>query len=125
MLRFQGSLNDLQELMMRCVILGEWNFHKKSRFNRFQAAAGAILNWWPKTGRLFLEHALVGPAQSGPAVVCEESAWAAVPGPTPRQDGSREAPSFAGTESRRNPASHPSPRLIPRTIKLLAPPDRG
>ena len=50
MLRFQGSLNDLQELMMRCVILGEWNFHKKSRFYRFQAAAGAILNWWPKTG---------------------------------------------------------------------------
>jgi hypothetical protein len=131
MLRFQGSLNDLQELMMRCVILGEWNFHKKSRFYRFQAAAGAILNWWPKTGtinfqgqdaqkfeRLFLEHALVGPAQSGPAVVCEESAWAAVPGPAPRQDGSREAPSFAGTESRRNPASHPSPRLVPRTIKL-------
>ena len=52
MFRFQGSLNDPPEIMMRRVILGEWNFHKKSRFYRFQAATGAILNWWPNTGTI-------------------------------------------------------------------------
>jgi hypothetical protein len=95
MLKFRSSLEELQDIVLRCAIRGEWSFHKKSRFYRFQAAAGAILNWWPKTGtinfqgrdaqefeRLFLEHALVGAAQSAPALVCEESAWEGVPGPT-------------------------------------------
>jgi hypothetical protein len=131
MIKFRGSLEELQGIVLRCANRGEWSFHSKSRFYRFRAATGAILNWWPSSGtvnfqgqdaqefeRLILEHALVGAAQSGPALAREESAWAAVPGPTPRQDGSREAPSFAETESRRNPASHPSPRLVPRTIKL-------
>jgi hypothetical protein len=138
MLKFRGSLEELQKIVRRCAIPGEWRLHTKSGFYRFQAATGAILNWWPNTRtvnfqgrdahefeRLFLEHAFVGAAQSGPALVCEESAWEAVPGPTPRQDGSREVPSFAGTENRRNPASHPSPRMVPRTIKLFAAPDRG
>jgi hypothetical protein len=138
MLRFQGSLDDLQDTVMRCAVLGEWSFHKKNRFYRFQAETGAILNWWPSTGtinfqghraeqfeRLFLDQALVAAAQSGPALVCEESAWEAVPGPTPPLDGSRDAPSFAETKKHRRIAALPSPRLIPRTAKLLASPDRG
>jgi hypothetical protein len=138
MLKFEGSLDDLQDVVMRCAILGEWSYHKKTRFYRFQAATGAILNWWPTTGTinfqghaaeqfesLFLKHAFVEAAQSGPALVCEESAWDAVPGPTPPLDRSREAPSFAGREKRRRVASPPSPRLVPRTAKLLAAPDRG
>jgi hypothetical protein len=136
--RFQGSVDDLQDIVMRCAVSGEWCFHKKSRFYRFQTATGAILNWWPTTGTmnfqgrdaerfeaLFLKHALVGAAQSEPALVCEESAWEAVPDPTPRLDSSGEAPSLAGTENRRNLASPPSPRLIPRSVKLLTAPDRG
>jgi hypothetical protein len=130
MLRFQGSLNDLQEIMMRCVILGEWNFHKKSRFYRFQVATGAILRW-PNTGtinfqgqdarkfeRLFLEYALAEVARSEPSLVCEESAWAAVPGPTAPLDGSREAPSFGGTGNRRKLAPQPLPRMVSRAIKF-------
>jgi hypothetical protein len=122
---------------MRCAISGEWSFHKKSRFYRFQVATGAILNWWPTTGTinfqgqnadqfeaLFLEHARAGVAQSEPALVCEGSAWEAVPGPTQRLNGSREAPSFAGTEKHRRIASPPPPRLAPTSVKLLAAPDR-
>jgi hypothetical protein len=133
MLKFQGSLDDLQYIVLRCAIPGEWRFHQKNRFYRFQAALGAILNWWPSSGtinfqgrdaqkfeRLFLEHALVGAAQSQPAPVCEGSAWEVVPGPTPPQDGSREAPSFAGTKNQRKA----SQRLGSRTFKLLAAPGR-
>jgi hypothetical protein len=138
MLRFQGSLCELQNIVLRCAIPGEWSFHKKSRFYRFQAATGEILNWWPTTGTinfqgqdaerfeaLFLQHVLAGVAQTEPGLVYEESAWQAVPGPNPPLDRSREAPSFAGTEKHRRMASHPSSRLIPGTAKLLAPPDRG
>jgi hypothetical protein len=137
MFKFRGSLEELQEVVLRCAILGEWSFHKKSRFYRFQAEAGAILNWWPNTGTinfqghhaeqfevLFLDQALVGAAQSEPTLVCEEAAWAPVPGPTPPLDASREAPSFPGTETRRNLASQPSPRLAPTPVKPLAAPDR-
>jgi hypothetical protein len=136
MIKFRGSLEELQDIVIRCAILGKWSFHKKSRFYRFQAATGAILNWWPNTGtinfqgqdaqefeRLFLEHALVGPAQSEPGPVCEESAWQAVPGPTPPPaDGSREFPSFAGTGNRRKRAPQPLPRLIPRSSSFSPPP---
>jgi hypothetical protein len=139
MLKFQGSLDDLQDIAGRCAIPGEWSFHRKSRFYRFQAETGAILNWWPTTGTInfqgrdaerlksiFLQHALAGVAQSEPGPVSEkESAWEAVPGPTPPRRGSREAPSFAGIENPRGLGSRPSQRLIPRTIKLLATPDRG
>jgi len=138
MLKFQGSLDDLQDIVMRCAIPGEWSYHKKTRFYGFQAATGAILNWWPSTGSinfqghdteqfeaLFLKHALVAAAQSESCLVDEESAWDAVPGPTPFLDGSRETPSFAETEKHRRIAALPSPRLIPRTAKLLASPDRG
>jgi hypothetical protein len=137
MFKFLGSLDELQDIVTRCAIPGEWSFHKKNRFYRFQATTGAILNWWPTTGTinfqgrdaeqfeaLFLEHALVGAALSGPALVCKDAAWEPVPGPTPPLDGSREAPSFAGTERHRRIASSPSPRLIPKTAKLLAAPDR-
>jgi hypothetical protein len=131
MLNFQGSLEELQDIVLRFAIRGEWSFHKKNRFYRFQAATGAILNWWPNTGtinfqgqdaqkfeRLFLEYAPAEVARSEPSLVCEESAWAAVPGPTAPLDGSREAPSFAGTGSRRKLAPQPLPRLVSRTIKL-------
>jgi hypothetical protein len=138
MSKFHGSLYDLQELVMRCAIPGEWNFHEKSRFYRFQAATGAILNWWPSTGTfnfqghdaeqfetLFLEHALVETAQSQAAVVYEDAVWAPVPTPTPSPEGSREAPTSAETESHRKLASTPSPRLAPRAVELLASPHRG
>jgi hypothetical protein len=139
MLKFCGSLNDLQDIVMHCAISGEWSFHKKNRFYRFQAATRAILNFWPSTGTinfqgqdaeqfeaLFLKHAFVGAAHSEPTLVCEESAWEAVPGPTPSlSDGPREARSFAGTEDRRKLVSPTSPRLAPRTAKLLAAPDRN
>ena len=138
MLKFQGSLEELQDIVLRSAIRGEWHFHKKSRFYRFQAATGAILNWWPKTGTinfqgldaelfeaLFLKHALVGATQSEGVRVCEESAWEAVPGPTQTQGGPRVAPSLAGTEDCRGLASAPCSRLAPRPIKVLAPPDRG
>jgi hypothetical protein len=72
MLTFLGSLANLQDIVMRCAISGEWSFHKKSRFYRFRAATGAILNWWPTTGTinfqgqdaeqfkaLFLSHAFM------------------------------------------------------------------
>ena len=104
MLKFQGSLEELQDVVLRSANRGEWHFHKKSRFYRFQAATGAILNWWPKTGTinfqghdaelfevLFLKHALVGATQSEGVRVCEESAWEAVPGPTQTQ-GDPEKP---------------------------------
>jgi hypothetical protein len=137
MRKFRGSLDDLQDIMTRCAISGEWSFHKKSRFYRFRAETGAILNWWPSTGTinfqghdaehfeaLFLEHALAEMGQSEPALVREEAAWALLPGPTPPLDGSREAPSSAGTENNRRLASQPLPRLAPRPVKLLAAPDR-
>jgi hypothetical protein len=137
MLKFQGSLDDLQDIVMRCAILGEWRYHKKGRFYRFQAATGAILNWWPTTGTInfqghdaeqfvaILQHALAGVAQSEPGQVSRtESVWEAVPGPTQTQRGPREAASFAWTDDRRKLASQPSPRLAPRPVKLLAAPDR-
>jgi hypothetical protein len=124
MLKFRGSLEELQNIVIRCAIPGKWSFHKKNRFYRFQAATGAILNWWPATGTinfqghdpeqfeaLFLEHALVGAAQSEPGLVCEESAWEAVPDPTPSLGGSREAPGSTGTEERRNLGCLPLARL--------------
>jgi hypothetical protein len=52
MLDFRGSLNDLQDTLMQSAIPGERSSHKKSRFYRFQAATGAILNWWPSTGTI-------------------------------------------------------------------------
>jgi hypothetical protein len=138
MLTFRGSLDDLQDTVMRCAVLGEWRFHKKHRFYSFHAETGAILNWWPSTGtinfqghhaeqfeRLFIDQALVAAAQSGPALVCEESAWKAVPGPTQTGSGSRDTPSFAETEDRRSLALAPCSRLAPRPIKLIAAPDRG
>jgi hypothetical protein len=138
MLKFLSSLDDLKHIVMRCAIPGEWSFHKKNRFYRFQAETGAILNWWPSTGTinfqgqdaeqfeaLFLKHALAEAAHSECGLVGEESAWEAVPSPTPTPDGSRVAPSSLETASRRNLASHPSPRLAPSPVKLLAAPDRG
>jgi hypothetical protein len=138
MLKFCGSLNDLQDIVMHCAISGEWSFHKKNRFYRFQAATRAILNFWPSTGTinfqgqdaeqfeaLFLKHAFVGAAHSEPTLVCEESAWEAVPGPTPSlPDGSREAPGFAGTGNRRKLVSRPSRSLDSRVVRSLAAPDR-
>jgi hypothetical protein len=138
MLRFRGSLRELQDTVMRCAIPGEWSFHKKSRFYRFHAETGAILNWWPNTGtinfqgcdaeqfeRLFLDQTLVAAAHSEPGLVFEEeSAWQAVPGPTPPLDRSQEAPSLIATEDRRELGSRSTQRLIPRTIKLLATPNR-
>jgi hypothetical protein len=110
MLKFQGSLDDLQNTVMRCAILGEWSYHKKNRFYRFRAATGAILNWWPSTGTinlqghyaeqfetLFLEDALVAAAQSEPGLVGEEPVWEAVPGPTPSLNRARQVPSTAGS----------------------------
>ena len=107
MLKFQGSLEELQDIVLRSAIRGEWHFHKTSRFYRFQAATGAILNWWPKTGTinfqghdaelfeaLFLKHALVGATQSEGVRVCEESAWEAVPGPVQTQGGDPRSPKF-------------------------------
>jgi hypothetical protein len=138
MLKFRGSLDDLQDIVMRCATPGEWNFQRKSRFYRFQAETGAILNWWPKTGTinfrgrdaeqfeaLFLEHALAEMGQSEPGLVGEESVWAPVPDAPRPLDGSREAPSFAGTERHRRIASSQSPRLASRTVKFLAAPGRG
>jgi hypothetical protein len=138
MMKFRGSLEELQDIVIRCAIPGEWSFHKKSRFYRFQAETGAILNWWPATGTinfqghdaeqfetLVLRHALVGATQSEPGPICEESAWEAVPGPKPPLDGSREAPGSTGTGDRRDLDSRASSRLIPRTVKLLTAPDRG
>jgi hypothetical protein len=137
MLNFRGSLDDLQHTVTRCAILGEWSYHKKNRFYRFQAATGAILNWWPSTGTinfqghhaeqfetLFLEHALVAAAQSEPALVGEERVWKAVPGPTPSLNRARQVPSFAGTENHQRIVSPLSSRLIPRS-GLLAARDRG
>jgi hypothetical protein len=104
MLKFRDSMDELQDIVIRCAIPGIWSFHKKSRFYRFQAATGAILNWWPNTGTinfqghdaelfeaLFLKHALVGATLSEGVRVCEESAWEAVPGPTQTQ-GDPEKP---------------------------------
>jgi hypothetical protein len=137
MLKFGGSLDDLKRIVMRCAIPGEWSFHKKNRFYRFQAGSGAILNWWPTTGTInfqgqdadqlearFLKHALAEAEYSEAGVIGEESAWEHVPSPTPTPDGSREAPSFAGTEKHRRIASPPSPRLAPTPVKLLAAPRR-
>jgi hypothetical protein len=138
MLRFRGSLDDLQDIVLRCAVPGEWCFHEKSRFYRFHAATGAIPNWWPSTGTInfqgrdaerleaiFLQDTLAAVAQSEPGVVYEkESAWQAVPGPKPPPDRTREAPSLAAPEDRRCLGSQPSPRLIPRTAKLLAAPGR-
>jgi hypothetical protein len=134
MLKFQGSLDDLQHAVRRCAIAGGWCFHKKSRFYRFQAETGAILNWWPTTDTInfqghdaeqfetiFLEHALVGAAQSEHGLVSrKEPAWESVPGPTQTKGGPREAPSFAETEDRRSLAS-----AACSPIKLIAAPDRG
>jgi hypothetical protein len=59
MLKFEGSLDDLQDTVMRCAVLGEWSFHKKSYFYRFRTSTGAILNWWPTTGTIsFQGHQL-------------------------------------------------------------------
>jgi hypothetical protein len=137
MLNFRGSLDDLQDTVTRCAIQGEWSYHKKNCFYRFQAATGAILNWWPSTGTInfqghhaeqfesfFLEHALVAAAQSESGLVGEEPVWEAVPGPRPSLDGERQVPSFAGTEKHRRIASQPSSRLVPRTAKLLPTPNR-
>jgi hypothetical protein len=133
MLKFQGPFDDLQDIMIHCAIPGEWRFHKKSHFYRFQAATGAILNWWPTTGTinfqghdpelfeaLFLKHALVGAAQSEAARVCEESAWEAVPSSTSSLDGTREGPGCAEKENQRKA----SRRLGSRAVKLLAAPGR-
>jgi hypothetical protein len=137
MMKCYGSLKDLQEIVVRCATPGEWSFHRKSRFYRFEAKTGAILNWWPTTGTinfqgqdadqfeaLFLEHALAEMGQSESDLVCEEAAWAPVPGPTPPLEASREARSLAGTEKHRRIASPPSPRLAPTPVKLLAAPRR-
>jgi hypothetical protein len=137
MLKFGGSLDDLKRIVMRCAIPGEWSFHKKNRFYRFQAGSGAILNWWPTTGTInfqgqdadqfearFLKHALAEAAHSERGLIGEKSAWEAVPSSTPAQHGSREVQSSAGTENRRNLVSQPSPRLALRPVKLLAAPDR-
>jgi hypothetical protein len=137
-IKFHGSLEELQEIVLRCAIPGGWHFHKKSRFYKFEAATGAILNWWPSTGTinfqgqdaeefetLFLEHAFVGVAQSDPALVCEESVWAAVHGPTPPLEDLREAVGSAGAENRRKLASRVPQRLDSRSVKLLPAPDRG
>jgi hypothetical protein len=132
MLQFKGTFEDLQDIVMRCAILGEWCYHRTNRFYRFQAATGAILNWWPTTGTInFQGHdaeqfeAIFLVAQSEPGQVSRtESVWEAVPGPTQTQGGPREAASFAGTDDRRKLASQPSPRLAPRPVKLLAAPDR-
>jgi hypothetical protein len=107
-------------------------------FYRFQAASGAILNWWPTTGTInfqghdaeqlearILKHALAEAAHSERGLLGEECAWEAVPSPTPTVDESREVPSFAGTESRPDVASHRVPRLTSRPVKLLAAPDCG
>jgi hypothetical protein len=136
MLKFRGSFYDLRDIVMRCGVFGEWNFHKKSKFCRFQTATGAILNWWPSTGTInfqgrdaeqfeavVLEAALVD--QLEPSLVCEESVWATVPGPTPLPEEWQEAPSFARTENRRKLLSRAPQRLDSRTVKLLADPDRG
>jgi hypothetical protein len=40
MLTFEGSLDDLQDIVMRCAILGEWSFHKNSYFYRFRTSTG-------------------------------------------------------------------------------------
>jgi hypothetical protein len=137
MSKFHGSLDDLQDIVMRCAILGEWSFHKNGRFYRFQTAAGPILNWWPTTGTInfqghdaeqfeavFLQHALAGVAQSEHGLVSrKEPAWAAVPGPTQTQGAPEKLQVFPGTDDRRKIASQPSSRSRP--IKLLAAPDFG
>ncbi len=133
MLKFKGLLDDLKRIVMRCAIPGEWSFHKKNRFYRFQVETGSILNWWPTTGTinfqgqdaeqfeaLFLKHALAEAAQSEPGLIGEESAWEHVPSPTPTPDGTRGSPILTGTKNLREA----SQRLGSRTFKLLAAPGR-
>jgi hypothetical protein len=50
MLRFRGSLQQLQDIVRNCAISGEWQMHTANLFYRFRTETGAILNWWPSTG---------------------------------------------------------------------------
>jgi hypothetical protein len=133
MLKFQGSLDDLQDIVMHCAISGEWSFHKKSRFYSLRAETGAILNFWPSTGTinfqgqdaeqfeaLFLSHAFMDTSVGAMAPLSEEPVWAPVPGPTPPLDGRHETQGSIETEGRRPLPSRAPKRLDSRAIKLLA-----
>jgi hypothetical protein len=120
MLRFKGSLEDLQKIVARCAIPSNWQLHTKSNYHRFRASTGAILNWWPTTGAmnfqgkeaehfkdLFLRHTLVEVEQPEPSLSCDESVWIDLPDLTPPLDGSRK-----GGGSPRNEKHRKIPRLF-------------
>jgi hypothetical protein len=96
MLRFKGSLEELQKIVARCSIPGDWELHTKSNHYRFRASTGAILNRWPTTKALnfqgkeaesfkdlFLRHTLVEVEQPEPSLSCDESVWIDLPDPSP------------------------------------------
>jgi hypothetical protein len=107
MLKFRGSLDDLQNIVTRCAIPGRWELHKKSKFFRFQATTGAILNWWPTTGTmnfqgqnpeqfeaLFLSHAFMDMSVGTMALLSDEQVWAPVPGPYATTGSAAPNPGF-------------------------------
>jgi hypothetical protein len=114
MLRFTGSLEDLQNIVARCAIPGDWQLHTKSPFYRFRASTGAILNWWPTTKALnfqgkeaerfkdlFLRHTLVEVEQPEPSLSSDESVWIDLPDPSSPLGGLRKARESARNEKRR------------------------
>jgi hypothetical protein len=129
MLKFRGSLSQLQELVRECVFPGEWQLQTMNGFYRFRAETGAILNWWPTTGTINFqgqdadqfEALLLGNA---PWLSCDSSVWAPVPDCTLPPDGLHGTRRSAATEKRRRPASRPSQRLGSRVIELLPAPHR-
>jgi hypothetical protein len=121
MLRFRGSLDDLQDIVLQCAVPGEWCFHEKSRFYRFHAATGAILNWWPSTGtinfqgrdaeqleELLRSHEFGDTSVGAVTILSDEAVWAPVPGATPPPDERHEIQGSTMTERRRKLTSQRS-----------------
>jgi hypothetical protein len=90
MMKFHGSLKELQDIVGRCAITGEWKQHTTGGFYRICPTPEAILNWWPNTGTVnfqgqdadkleaLLKHAFEVMARAD-QVRGDASVWAAVP----------------------------------------------
>jgi hypothetical protein len=113
MLRFKGSLEELQKIVARCAIPGDWQLHT-GNYYRFLTHAGAMLNWWPTTkamnfqGKeaehfkdLFLRHTLVEVEEPEPSLSGDEVVWVDLADLPPAFDESRNGRESTQNEKRR------------------------